>query len=46
MDVISRLVGHAPPRDVTEGYAAEWSIGQLREHAQRIADHIGSYLRA
>jgi integrase len=41
-----RLVGHAPPHDVTEGYAAEWSIGQLREHAQRIADHIGSYLRA
>ena len=35
-----RLVNHAPPRDVTEGYAAEWTIGQLREPAQRIADRI------
>ena len=24
----------------TEGYAAEWTIGQLREPAQRIADRI------
>ena len=34
--------GHAPqrgagaaPNDVTEGYAADWTIGQLREPAQR-----------
>ena len=26
--------------DVTEGYAADWTIGQLREPAQRIADRI------
>ena len=35
-----RLVNHAPPNDVTEGYAADWTIGQLREPAQRIADCI------
>ena len=35
-----RLVNHARPSDVTEGYAADWSIGQLREPAQRIADLI------
>lgn len=35
-----RLVNHARPNDVTEGYAADWSIGQLREPAQRVADRI------
>ena len=35
-----RLVNHAPPNDVTEGYAADWTIEQLREPAQRIADRI------
>ena len=35
-----RLVNHAPPSDVTEGYAADWTIGQLRKPAQRIADRI------
>ena len=35
-----RLVNHALPNDVTEGYAANWAMGQLREHAQRIADLI------
>ena len=35
-----RLVNHARSSDVTEGYAAEWTIGQLREPAQRIADRI------
>ena len=35
-----RLVNHARPGDVTEGYAADWTIGQLRGPAQRIADRI------
>ena len=35
-----RLVNHARPQDVTEGYAADWSVGQLREPAQRISDRI------
>ena len=35
-----RLVNHTRTSDVTEDYAAEWSIGQLREPAQRIADRI------
>ena len=35
-----RLVNHARPSDVTEGYAADWTVRQLREPAQRIADRI------
>ena len=35
-----RLVNHARPNDVTEGYAADWTVSQLREPAQRIADRI------
>ena len=39
-----RLVNHARPNDVTEGYAADWSISQLREPAQRIADRIDALM--
>ena len=35
-----RLVNHARPNDVTQGYAADWTITQIREPAQRIADRI------
>ncbi len=35
-----RLVNHARPNDVTEGYAADWTLAQLRAPAQRIADRI------
>ena len=35
-----RLVNHAPPNDLTEGYAADWTIAQLRGPAQRSADRI------
>ncbi|MDE0694436.1 MAG: tyrosine-type recombinase/integrase, partial [Boseongicola sp.] len=35
-----RLVNHARPSDVTEGYAADWTVDQLREPAQRVADRI------
>ena len=35
-----RLVNHARPGDVTEGYAADWTVEQLREPTQRIADRI------
>ena len=35
-----RLVNHARPGDVTEGYAADWTVEQLREPAQRVADRI------
>ena len=41
-----RLVNHAPPNDVTEGYASDWTIGQLRGPAQRIADRIEGLMRA
>ena len=35
-----RLVNHAPSQDITEGYAADWTMTQLRDAAQRIADRI------
>ena len=41
-----RLVNHARPSDVTEGYAADWSIAQLRGPAQSIADRIDQILEA
>ena len=44
--LIKRLVNHAPGRDVTEGYLAEWTVEQLREPAQRIADRIDELSRS
>ena len=41
-----RLVNHARPSHVTEGYAADWTIEQLREPAQRIADRIETLMSA
>ena len=41
-----RLVNHARPSDVTEGYAADWTVEQLREPAQRIADRIDELMGA
>jgi len=35
-----RLVNHARDDDITEGYAADWTVDQLREPAQRVADRI------
>ena len=35
-----RLVNHARSDDVTEGYAADWTVAQLRGPAQRVADRI------
>ena len=40
-----RLVNHARSDDVTEGYAADWTVEQLREPAQRIADRIDRLMR-
>ena len=40
-----RLVNHARPGDVTGGYAADWTVEQLRAHAQRIADRIDELMR-
>ena len=41
-----RLVNHAKPRDVTEGYAADWTMQQFREASQRIADRIDELIEA
>ena len=38
------LVNHARPGDVTEGYAADWTVEQFPEPAQRIADRIDELL--
>ncbi len=35
-----RLFNHARPKDVTQGYTADWTIAQLHEPAQRIANRI------
>ena len=40
-----RLVNHSRPQDVTEGYAADWTMEQLRDAAQRIADRIDTLIR-
>ena len=40
-----RLVNHARPQDVTEGYAADWTAEQLRDGAQRIADRIDELIQ-
>ncbi len=40
-----RLVNHAPSQDITEGYAADWTMAQLRDAAQRIADRIDELIR-
>ena len=41
-----RLVNHARPSDVTEGYAADWTVEQLREPAQRLADKVDELMSA
>ena len=41
-----RLVNHARPNDVTQGYAADWAIAQRREPAQKIADRSGALMRS
>ena len=41
-----RLVNHARPSDVTGGYAADWTVEQLREPAQRVADRIDELTRS
>ncbi len=40
-----RLVNHARPQDVTEGYAADWTVEQLREPAQKIADRNNDLMK-
>ena len=41
-----RLVNHARHADVTEDYAADWTVRQLREPAQRISDRIEELMHA
>lgn len=40
MSLAKRLVNHTRPSDVTENYAADWTVDQLREPAQQIADRL------
>ena len=46
VSLTKRLVNHARPQDVTEGYAADWTTEQLRDAAQRVADRIDELIRA
>ncbi|WP_460018634.1 tyrosine-type recombinase/integrase [Magnetospira thiophila] len=41
-----RLVNHARPQDVTEGYAADWTFEQLLRAAQSVADRIDALIVA
>ncbi len=41
-----RLVNHARDDDITEGYAADWTVEQLREPAQRVADRIEALMKS
>ena len=41
-----RLVNHSHPQDVTLGYTADWTIEQLHDAAQHIADKIDKFIRA
>ena len=41
-----RLVNHAPPNNVTQSYAADWTIGQLSEPSQKVADRIQALMMA
>ena len=38
--LVKRLVNHRTGGDVTQDYATQWTLEQLREPAQRIADRI------
>ncbi len=40
-----RLVNHARDDDITEGYAADWTVEQLREPPQRVADRIEALMK-
>ena len=45
--LVKRLVNHRRPGgDVTQGYAADWTLEQLRGPAQRIADRIDALIAA
>ena len=39
-----QLVNRARPADVTEGYAADWTVEQVREPAQRVANRIDEWI--
>ena len=38
--LVKRLVKHAPPRDVTEGYASDWTLAQVRDAMGRVGRRI------
>ncbi len=44
--LIKWLVNHARDDDITEGYAADWAVEQLREPAQQIVDCTDELMNA
>ena len=45
ISLTKRLVNQAPSQDITEGYAADCTMAQFRDAAQRIADRIDELIR-
>ena len=43
--LVKRLVNHRARGDVTEGYATQWALKQLREPAQRLADRTDALIK-
>ncbi len=44
VSLTKRLVNHARPNDVAEGYAADGTLTQLRAPAQRVTDRIDALM--
>ena len=44
--MLPRLVNHDRPTDVTEDYAADWTVQQVRGQAQQVADRIDDLVGA
>ena len=42
--LIKWLVNHASDDDITEGYAADWAVEQLRKPAQQIAARTDKWM--
>ena len=40
ISLVKRLFNHARLSDVTEGYASDWTVEQLRKLAQCIAERV------
>lgn len=42
--LVKRLVNHAPPKDVTEGYASDWTLAQVRDALERVGERVDALM--